>query len=338
MNSRLASPPFLVLFSLAVGVLNFLDTFIKLMYDVVAHQPYPLGVYLKPVFFFAQAASLLLFIRAVRSAQKPVLRGPALSRFFVIDIILVSAVILLYVDFQVLGLAGFSGANAFLQLAFYLVYLVALSGTSFWFAWRLRSQGSWGWFFPVLVFVGLAFIAAFLEPMLFWSQNYIGFAFPSQIALVVTYAPHVFMFLAAMSCFAIVFLRTSFRQSRGFQLALVLLVAAFILPLLWDGYKDGLINFVIRDVFYLGFGYSGYQWYSVSFYLMSIVAYVMVWRAISKSSDGSLAYSLIALGVASLPWNGVVSLKIGYSSVPGNAISLSSVITGVSLLYSQRGE
>ena len=308
------------------------------MYDVEVHQPYPLSVYMKPGFFFAQAVGLLLFIRAVRFAQKPVLPGSRLSRFFAVHIILVSTVILLYMDFQVVSLAGIGGANAFLQLAFYLVYLVALSGTSFWFAWRLMSQRSWRWFFLVPVLVGFAFTAAFLEPMLFWSQNYVGLAFPSQVALIVTYAPHVFMLLAAMSCFAIVFLRTSFRQTREFRFALVLIVAAFILPLLWDGYKDGLVNFVIRDVFYLGFGYSGYQWYSVSFYLMSIVSYVFMWRAISKSSDGSLAYSLIALGLASFPWNGVVPLKTGYSSIPGNAISLSSIITGISLLRSQRGE
>lgn len=337
-SNRLTSPTFFVSFSLAVGVLNFLDTLGRLLFEVMAHRPYPLGVYLKPVFFFAQAVGFFLFTRAVRFAQKPVLQGSRLSRFFAAHIILVAAVILLYVDFQAASFAGISGANAFLQLGFYSVYLVALSGTSFWFAWTLVSQGSWKWFFIVPMLAGLAFAAAFLEPMLFWNQNYAGWAFPSQVALIVTYAPPVFMFLAAMSCLVIVFLRKPFRQSREFGFVLVLLVTAFALPLLWDGYRDGLINFMIRDIFYLGFGYSGSQWYSVSFYLMSIVAYAFIWRALSKSSDGSIAHSLIALGVASFPWNGIIPLRAGFSSIPGNAISLSSVITGASFLHYERGE
>jgi len=336
--TRFKSPTFFVSFSFAVGVLNFLDTFARLMYSFMLHgAAYPLGVYLKPVFFFAQAAALIMFIISVRFVEKPIVSGQTLSRFFAVHAVLIVVVVLLYVDFQVSTLAGISAANPFLQLAFYAVYLVSLSGTSFWFAFELLSQNKWKWRSIIFVLISLGFATAFLEPMFFWSQNYLGLVFPSQLALVGTYAPHILMFLAAMSTVTIVVQQASVKNSSlSFRLTLLLFVPAFLLPMLWDSYKEGLINFVIRDVFYWGFGYSGYQWYAVSFYLMALVAYIITWRAISRRSDHNLAFSLIVLGVASFPWNGVALLKVGYSSIPGNVISLSSIITGTSLLKSRK--
>jgi len=340
MNSSmwLKPPTLFVSFSFAVGVLNFLDTFVRLMYSFMVRAPYPLDVYPKPIFFLAQAVGLILFIRSVCFAQKPVVSDPTLSRFFAAHIVLAVVVVLLYVDFQLTALIGIGIVNVFLQLAFNLVYLVALSGTSFWFALKLRTQNKLKWLSIVFVLIGLAFVTVFLEPMFFWSQNNIGLVFPSELALLGTYAPHVLMFLAAMSTVAILFLQTSVKNSSlSFRLSLFLFVPAFFLPFAWDGYKDGLINFVIRDVFYWGFGYSGYQWYAVSFYLMSFAAYIITWRVISNRSDHTLAFSLIVLGVASFPWNGVVPLQVGYSSIPGNVISLSSIITGATLLKSRKG-
>jgi len=340
MNSRmrLNSPILFISLSFAVGVLNFLDTFVRLMYSFMARATYPLEVYLKPVFFLAQAVSLILFIRSVRFVQNPVVSDRRLSRFFATQLVLIVVVILLYMDFQLTALARLSTANIFLELAFNLAYLVALSGTCFWFAIELINHNKWKWLSIVFVLIGLAFVTAFLEPMFFWSQNYVNLVFPSQLALVSTYAPHTLMFLAAMSTVAIIIRQTSLKNSSlSFRLALLLFVPAFLLPLIWEGYKEGLINFVIRDVFYWGFGYSGYQWYAVSFYLMAFVAYIFTCRELSRRSDHTLAFSLILLGVASFPWNGVVPLKVGYSSILGNVISLSSIITGASLLMSRRG-
>jgi len=339
-NRMWLKPPILfVSFSFAIGVLNFLDTFVRLIYSFMVRAPYPLGVYLKPVFFLAQTVSLILFIRSVRFTQNPFFSETKLSRFFSAHLVLIVVVILLYVDFQFLALAGMSVSTAFLQLAFYLTYLVALTGTSFWFAFELLKWNKWKWMFIVFILIGLAFVTAFLEPVFFWSQNYVGFVFPSELSLVVTYAPHILMFFASMSSIAILFLQTSVKNSPfWFRFALLLLVPSLLLPMLWDGYKDGLINFMIRDVIYWGFGYSGSQWYSVSFYLMSFVAYIIMWKAVSKCSHLAMEYSLIAWGVASFPWNGVVPLKVSYSSIPANVISLSSIITGASLLVSHRGE
>lgn len=172
--------------------------------------------------------------------------------------------------------------------------------------------------------------------MFFWSQNYAGFAFPGELTVLSTYAPLVLMFLAAMSAVAVLFRQTFRNPTVSLSLSWLLFVPAFLLPLFWDGYRDGIVNFVIRDVVYLGLGYSSFQWFSVSFLLMALVAYVLVLRELLRRSDHSLAFSLIILGVASFPWNGIVPLRISYSSIPGNVTSLGSIITGALMLESQR--
>lgn len=332
MSSRtwLKSPAFFVSLSFSVGVLNFLDTLARL----TSSGSYPLGVYLKPVFFVAQTLSLIMFIISVRSSQNPLLSSSSLSRFFAVHLVLAVAVLLIYLDFQLSALAQISTTNVFLELALYLTYFAALVGTSFWFARELSNKNKRKWMF-IFVLTGLAFFTVFLDRMFFWSQNYSSVALSSQFALFVTYAPHVLMFFAAMYTIVVLFGQASMKNAS--RLSLLLFVPAFLLPILWDSYKDGLINFVIRDTVYWGFGYSGYQWYSVSFYFMSIVAYGLTWRELSKRSDHTQAFSLILLGLASFPWNGVTALKAGYSSIPGNVISLSSIITRASLLMSRRG-
>jgi len=321
---------FFLFFSFVVGVLNFFDTFFGFMLGL---ESYPLGVYLKPIFFVAQVVSLILFIGSVRFARSPVVSEASLSRFLSVHVILTAAIVLLYVDFQIAEIVRLSSANAFLELAFNLVYLVALSGTCFWFAKKLQKYGEWRWLSVAFVFLGLAFLAAFLEPMFFWSQNYVNLVFPAQLSFASVYAPLVLMFLAAMSTVTVLFWKTSFSDvPLSSRVLLLLFVPAFVLPLLWNNYKDGLINFVIRDVFYVTLGYSSFEWYSVSFYLMSIVAYVLVLREIRRRSNGSLAYALVFWGAVSLPWNGVTLLNVGYSSVAGNVLSLGSTITGISLL------
>lgn len=330
MNIRIwfKSPSFFVSFSFGLAVLNFLASFFSLVY------------FWKTVFFIAQAVSFLMFILSVRFVQNPVFSGLKLSRYFDVHTVLFVVVILLYVDFKLTAFAGISTANVFLELAFYLAYLFALSGTCFWFALELSRKDRWRWLSIVFILIGLTFSMVFLDSMFYWSQNYVYLVFPSQLSLVALYAPHILMFLAALSTVAIVFRQTSMKNSPfSFRLAFLLFVPAFFIPLIWDSYKEGLINFVIRDIIYYGLGYSSKEWYAVSFYLMSFVAYVLTLRELSRRSDHTLAFSLIVLGVASFPWNGVVPLNRlnGYSSVPGNVISLNSIITGALLLTSQRG-
>jgi len=330
----LKSPVYLVSFSFVVGVFNFLDTFVRLMFSfMVPETSYPLGVYLKPIFILAQATFLIAFIRTVRFVQKPIVSGPMLSRFFAAHMVLAVVVFLLYVDFLVLAVVNMYTVNAFLQLVFNLVYVFSLSGTSFWFALKLLRKDKWQSWSIVFILIGLVFMLSFLESMFFWSQNYLGLAFPSQLAIIATYTPPTLMFFAAMFTIVFLLMRTPTENSSLLiKLASVLFVPAFLLPLFWDSYKEGLVNQIIRDVFYWSFGYSGSQWYSVSFYLMAILAYFLAWKELSKRSDHSVAYSLIVWGVASFPWNGIVLLKAGYSSILGNVISLCSIITGASLL------
>jgi len=338
-SARLKSPIFFVSFSFAVAVLDFLASFVRLMYSYMVRPIYPFEVYLKPFLFLAQAASLILFIRSVRHVQTPTVSEPKLSRFLDAHTVLIVVVILLYLDFKITALAGISTTNAFLELAFYLAYLIALSGTCFWFAFELYRKGRWKWLSIVFILIGLAFLTTFLEPMFFWTQNYTNLVFPSLLVFVADYAPQILMSLAALSTLVILFRQTSLKsRPLSTKLTLFMLVPAFFIPLIWDSYKDGIMNSIIRDVIYYGLGYPSRDWYSVSLYLMSLLAYILTWRELSRRSDHTLAFSLIVLGVASFPWNGIFPLIVGYSSIPGNVISLSAIIIGASLLTSQRGE
>ncbi len=335
--SESKSPIIFILFSFTISILNFLDTFLRLMYPSMFRAAYPLEINFKPIFFLAQAGSTLFFVWSLRRVQKPTVHEAALSRLFNVHSVLAVLVILLYVDFQVTAaLTRMSYFNAFLQLLLYLVYLIALSGTCFWFAKKLKNKNDWRQYSVVLILVGLSFLAVVLEPASFWSQNYLNLTVPGQLATIIIYAPHVLMALASTLAFILVSKHVSVKAAFPWWFAAALFALAFSAPILWDGYREGLINFIIYDILYWGLGYSGATWLSVSLYLMVFVAYVLMWRLLSKRSDRSLAFSLIVLGVASLPWNGVVLLRDGYSSIPGNMISLSSIIAGY--FYEFRGE
>jgi hypothetical protein len=213
-----------------------------------------------------------------------------------------------------------------------------LTGTGFWFALKLSKNEKWKWVSIVFVMIGLAFGMAFSERMFFWSQNYLNLVFPEAVALMGMYAPHVFMFLAVISAVFVLVLQDSAKNaSRIHKPLLFLFIPAFVFPVFWNAYKDGLINFVLRAFFYWGFGYVGYEWYSVSLYLMIIVSYFLVLRSLSQRLTSSVASALILLGVASFPFNGVMLLFLNYSSIPGNMVSFNSIILGKSLLASERG-
>jgi hypothetical protein len=334
-NAWLKPPTLFISLSFAIAVLNVSDNIARQMFALL-HAVYPLGLLLKPILFFTQAILLIMFIRSARFTQKHFLSGNTLSRFFAIHLILVVGVILLYVDFPLTALSQMSSANAALELAVNIIYLVTLSGTCLWFASQLFTQKARKELSIVFALIGLAFATVFLEEMFLWNQNYAGLVLPSQAGLIGTFAPLILMFLAAMATLAVVFMKaTTNDASASLKIGLSLLVPAFLIPTLWDGFKDGLINFVFRDMFYYGFGYSSTQWYSVSFLLMSILAYIITLRELSKRLKHDVAFGLIILGVASLPFNGIIPLAAGFSSIPGNVLSLSSIITGVSLLNKQ---
>jgi hypothetical protein len=336
-NALFVPPILFVLISFIAGLLNFVDTSVRLVFFYMLHEPYPLNVYLKSIFFFIQAFSLILFLsKAIHLAEEQ-MSDRKLSSFFAVQLILAVVALLLYIDFLFVIIAGASSSLGYLELALYLSYLAGLTGTSFWFALRLSRNERWTWISIVFVMIGLAFGMAFLEKMFFWSQNYLNLVFHGAVAQIGMYAPHVLMFLAAISAVFILVLKDSAKNvSQIHKPLLFLLVPAFVFPVFWNGYKDGLVNFVLRALFYWGFGYVGYEWYSVSLYLMIIVSFFLVLRNLSRRLTSSFASALILLGTASLPFNGIIFLFLNYSSIAGNMISLNSIILGFSLLTSER--
>jgi hypothetical protein len=337
MNHKLfiTSPAFFVLASFIIGVLNFLDTLLRLLHFYMLNAVYPLGTYLKPISFYVQVVCLLLFLKSSWFTSKPTVSDQKLSRFFALQLISAVIVLLLYIDLQLLTATRRDSFRAFIELAFSLCYPLALLGTSFWLAWRLLTKKRWKSLPIVFVLIGLGYMMAVLESLYFWSQNYMEFAFPSIMAYIGMYAPQILMFFATVS--AVLFLvltRPVMESSLAFKSSLLLMVPAFAMPILWNSYKDGIINFVFMAFFYWGFGYAGYGWYSVSLYLVIVIAYFIILKELSRRLSPTLASTLILLGVASLPWNGVTLLSFGYSSIAGNLISLNSIVVGVELLTS----
>jgi hypothetical protein len=331
-NTVFTSPVLFVLISFAAGLLNFVDTCVRLVYE-----HYPLNVSLKPLFFFVQAFSLiLLLINGIRMSDGQN-SDQKLSSFLAVQLILAVVTVLLYIDFLLAIIVGMLSSLTYLELALNFTYLAALTGTSFWFALRLSRNEKWKLASIVFVMIGLAFAMVFLERMFFWSQKYLNLVFPGEIALVGMYAPHIFMFLAGISAVFVLVLQNSAKNVSRIHKPLFLFIPAFVFPVFWHAYKDGLINFVLRAIFYWSFGYVGYEWYSASIYLMIIVSYFLVLRGLSQRLTPSVASALILMGAASFPFNGITLLFLNYSSIPGNMVSFNSIIMGSSLLTSERG-
>jgi len=335
-NAIFTPPVLFVSISFVAGLTNFVDTSVRLLYSYMFHTAYPLGVYLKPVIFFIQAFSLLLLLRhGMRMSQKRI-SDEKLFSFLAVQLILAVVSLLLYVDFLFAAFAKMISARAYLELAFYFNYLAALAGTSFWFAWRLFRHEPWKRLSVIFVMIGLTFSMIFLERMFFWSQNYLNLSFDGNIATISMYAPLGFMFLAAVSTVFFFVFRDSTRNTSLFnRLLSLLLVPAFIIPFFWRTYKDSLLNFILLALFDWGLGYIGYEWYSVSLYLMIIVSYFLVLRWLSQRLTPSVGSALILMGVASFPLNGLTLLFLSYSSIPGNMVSLNSIVLGSSILKSK---
>lgn len=336
-NTLFIPPVLFVFISFTAGLLNFVDTGFRLVYFYMLHKSYPLGVSLKPVFFFIQAFSLILLLTRGLRMSKEQVSDQKLSSFFGVQLILAVITLLLYIDFLFVAIVGMISYRVYLELALSFSYLVALTGTGFWFALRLLRDVKWKWGSIVFVMIGLAFSMVFLERMFFWSQNYLSLVFPGEVAQIGMYGPHVFMFLAVISAvFILVFRNPAKNASRIQKPLLFLLIPAFVLPVFWNVYKEGLINFVLMGFFYWSFGYVGYKWFSVSLYFMIIVSYFLVLRSLSQRLTFSVASALILIGAASFPFNGIMLLLLNYSSILGNMVSLNSIILGSSLLTSER--
>ncbi len=124
----------------------------------------------------------------------------------------------------------------------------------------------------------------------------------------------------------------TFRKKAFFSLTTVfkfsIVIIALALPFFLNNIKEGLITMIIRAIVYWGLGYSGYSWYYTSLYLAAITIYIFLIKDVKASLNSSIASTLILLGVISFPWNGIMVYEFGYSSIPGNLLSLNALITG----------
>jgi hypothetical protein len=102
---------------------------------------------------------------------------------------------------------------------------------------------------------------------------------------------------------------------------------ALVLPALLAIINRSLGNLIIRTVVYCGLSYTGFDWYSVSLLLTSLVVYIDIVRKLGSKLDHSLASNLIKLGCLSFVWNGIAIFVLGYSSIPGN-LSLDAIAVG----------
>jgi len=336
-NAIFTPPALFVLISFIAGLVNFVDTSARLLYFYMLHTSYPFSVYLKPIFFFVQAFSLILLLTSGIRMSKEQISDQKLYSFFAVQLVLAVLVLLLYIDFLFVAIVGLISALVYLTLALNLSYFVALTGTCFWFAVRLLRNEKWKWVSMVFVMIGLAFGAFFLDKMFFWSQNYTSVVLPVEVEWIGMYGPHVFMFLGAMLAVLVLVFRDSAENVSYISKPLLFLfIPALLFPVFWSGYKEGLINFVLMAFFNWNFRYVGYEWYSVSLFLMTITSYFLVLRGLSQRLKPSVASALITLGVASFPFNGIALLFLNYSSIVGNMASLNSIILGTSLLSSKR--
>jgi hypothetical protein len=209
-------------------------------------------------------------------------------------------------------------------------YVISLSGTCWWFAFKLFREANFRWVSLVFLLIGGAFLANFLNVSFLWLQNVFDWLLPTSLALFAKYAPLILMSGALL----LVWFRVSIQPegcTRGSLAQVVLVGGVFLSPSLWHLYKGGLINFIIRAMVYWGLDYSGYGWFHVSFFLVAVLAYLLLIRWFKHKWDGSLASPLIFLGVLSFPWNGISVLTSSYSSIPGNLLAINAL--GFGLLF-----
>ncbi len=291
---------------------------------------YPLKVSLKPFFFTFQALCFLLFIiYQLKDPQK--LHIHKISGLLSLQLPVFATTVLLFLLYQ-LAFPGKYGILPYTALIWLACYVIGLSITSFWFGFKLARKKDLNFFSIVFFLVGLGFLVNVLSEVYLLPQTLFSIALPHVVDQIGRFAPPVFMILALLYTWIYLTFRKSTRFSLTMILQFFMVIVAFILPILLSAYKEGLINMIIRAIVYWGLGYSGYSWYYASLYLAAFTAYILLIKDLNTRLDNSVASDLILLGVISFPWNGIMVYEFGYSSIPGNLLSLNALITGFFLL------
>ncbi len=324
---RLIEPPIIFVFlSFLFGLSNFVDTFLMIFFRYMFPFAYP-PVNLKPLFFVLQSFCLSGFLFQMTSqskhSAKPEFRSLLILHlaFFVIF----GVAIFLFSIYEVMNPGVYSVIN-YRNLFWRTWYLVSLSGSCFWFFYKLLRKHRFRIFSIIFLLIGLAFFAEVLNETYRW---------PSDIERVTMYSPAFLMGLALFCTWIYLLVRKKVAFNLTSISKFLTMIIVFLLPSILDNYKSGLINLIIRSTVDWGLGYSGYGWHSVSLYLASFVAYIFLIKHISKHLDQTLASNLILLGVVSSPWNGLMILD-GYSSIPGNMLSIDALIVGFFLMHTHK--
>ena len=348
LSSSLATTPIAwpVLMSLLIGLVNFADTVVRVLFFDSRGIVYPLGVALKPLLFLGQAISALVFFLGVAFYPQWLRLVNGVRWSFLIQSIVVLMVAVLF-SLGLWGSVAYSEAlSPYGQGLWFASYLL-VPLVAFWGASSARLRKPYRRLAPVFVLVGAALVVRSLDNIFFLVQNVYGFSLPPAVDTVALVgAPFLLWSAVAYSWFWSRAVEpgpfsTRLLRDRFLYAALVL----GILPLLWNGVAGGVMNFIIRLVFYWGLGYSGYGPYSVSVFLSGASLYLALLATLSRSVWKGGLNLLVLLGFASFPWNGIfdgslaasTSALWAFSSIPGNLLSLNAVIAGL-FFYQKEGK
>lgn len=323
-------PTLFVFLSFLLGLSNFINTFLQLLSSYMLPITYPLKASLKPFFFVFQSLCFILFIYHLRNSQK-LHADNRIPSLLSLQLPIFAITVFLFLLYQV-AFPGKYGILPYTALIWLVCYIAGLSITSFWFGYRLGKEQNYQHFSIIFLLIGFTFLANFLSEIYFIPQTLFNYALPLMVDQIGRFTPPVLMVLALCYTWIYLTFRRSTKVSFTTVFKFVMVTVALVLPFFLNNYKDGLINMVIRAIVYWGLGYSGYDWYYASLYLVAITAYIFLIKDLSTHLDRSLASNLILLGVISLPWNGIMVYEFGYSSIPGNLLSLDALITGFFML------
>jgi len=327
---------------LAAAVANVADSVARLFSFYVLEARYPLGVELKGVFAAVQLFCAFWFLWA----SAPLRRGLPLAtrgRSWEVQPILLGLVAALVV-FEVGGFGALADPYGLVAGFFWSAAFVAIA----YLLWDLRSvlRHRWGrltlWSELLLLALALVYLTGGLEFFYYWTQTLFGVVLPVWMVRVSLYAPHV------LAVFALGLLwwwareravRAGSRPAWRDLLVSGLVGAALLVPPLLVLAGHQLPEIVIRAFVLYSLGYSSYGWPSASLLLAAVPLYVDTIAALAPGRGGRTPSMLWWLGVASLPWNGVMVLAFGYTSIPGTILAVDAVLLGAAMRSTgQQGE
>ncbi len=326
--------PTLIFLSLLFGIINFLDTTSRLFFYYMSEIPYPLSTLLKPIFFMLQTVFLILFISKLIISKVKDSSHRAIRSLLVFQLLIILVFLTIYFSSFAFPLQG-----QFVELAEFVLFWLGPAISSFWIAFLMFQRQKRNLSIAFLI-IGFAFLTKPLEGLYFWTQTYFNFALPYHLVSIGMFGPLLIMAIALLSALVVIVQKFKIRINFTtlFSPYFWAACAALAFPVVLVVANHSLGNLIIRAVVYWGLSYSGFDWYSVSLLLLSLVVYIYIVRKLGSKLDDSLPSNLIKLGCLSFVWNGVAILLFGYSSIPGNLLSLDAIAAGLMLRWTLLNE